>query len=218
MSGAKERELKLSVPTEADLARLEAEFGGTPDAIVQQHNVYFDADRRLSDARWSLRLRREEGRAVLTLKGPRDDGGQRLVSRPETPDVEVDAETADRILAGDDDLLDHLAAGLDGDDLEYVATARAVLDGRKPIVWCEMKNERRKYPLVLSAGTLTLEVDRTDYGRFGRFFEVELEIPADFGDQEATAWLEGRFSALGLDLVEAPGKLVRLQGFLDAET
>ena len=216
VAGARECEIKLAVPDEASLERLEARFGGAPVATVHQDNVYFDAGRRLTDARWGLRLRREDDRSVLTLKGPKERSDGALVSRPETPDVLVDDDVAARILAGDEDPLDHLASGLAGrPELAYVETVRAILDGARVAPWGEMANERRKYPLAVGGRTLLVEVDRTDYGRFGRRFEVELEIPDPALEAEARSWLEGHFSALGLPLEPSPAKMARLFAFLD---
>lgn len=211
--GQREVELKLEVGDEASLRRVEAELGGAPRAIVRQRNVYFDARHRLAAAGWSVRLRVEDGANRLSVKGPRDEDSA-FVTRPETPDVDIDDATRDRILAGEDPIPYLLAALDETAEGVFVRTVQDIVAGMPLLRTGETNNERRKYPVEVAGLSLTAEVDRTDYAEHGIFYEVELEIPGDTSaatKAEVRAWLEGVFTKLGLPIREAPGKLARLR-------
>ncbi len=211
--GQREVELKLEVDDEASLERVEAELGGPPRAVVRQRNVYFDAEHRLAAAGWSVRLRVEDGANRLTVKGPRDEDTT-FVTRPETPDVEVDDAARERILAGEDPIPYLLAALDETAEGVFVRTVQDIVAGRPLTRTGETNNERRKYPVEVEGLSLTLEVDRTDYAEHGVFYEVELEIPGDTTAEKKAAvraWLEGVLTGLGLPIREAPGKLARLR-------
>ncbi|MEQ9495842.1 MAG: CYTH domain-containing protein [Deltaproteobacteria bacterium] len=209
----REVELKWEVDDERGLEQLEAALGGTPAKVVRQRNVYFDAEHRLAAAGWSVRLRVEDGRNRLAIKGPRDDTAG-YVARPETPDVEVDDDARESILDGEDPL-PHLLAALDETpEGVFAQTVQDICAGLPLKRTGETNNERRKYPVSVAGLALTVEIDRTDYAEHGVFYEAELEIPgtADEATRDAVqAWLREIFERLGLPIREAPGKLARLR-------
>lgn len=221
-TGGVEKEFKLAVPNEAKLEQIEATLNGPPK-ILRQHNVYFDAGGKLSDARWSLRLRIENGAGEMTLKGPKTSGdGAMMVSRPETRSIPVDEKQVEALMNNRLDpfeILDRELAGTP--EASYAKAAKKVVGDGKLERQGEIRNERRVYDAKIEGLDLKVEVDRTDYPGHGRFFEIEMEIPASASERQGTAvfdWLKGKIEAQGAPIERAPGKHARLLAFVHGRT
>ena len=98
----REIEFKLSVRGEDDFDRLVSLLGSETrsDDLALQENHFFDTEHRtLRACGLGLRLRFEEKRCLLTVKGPVERSLDGLIERAEE-EIEIDPITAERILAG----------------------------------------------------------------------------------------------------------------------
>jgi uncharacterized protein YjbK len=170
-----ERELKLAL-SEPDAARL-AGMLGPPQAILHQRNHYLDtAQGTLRRLGYGLRLREEDGRRRLTLKGPSVLAGG-MTER-------LELETA--LSAADADLL--LAGALSLGELPLPVPDALTHETGPPrlLVLGMIENERRVFRLRLQEHppdeptAAEVDLDRTRYpdGSFTHELEVEWPHPA----------------------------------------
>jgi adenylate cyclase, class 2 len=100
-SSARRDEIEVKLPADLDAVREKlGTFGALRRALHDEVNdLYDDADGRLSESRRALRLRRADGRAILTYKGPpRFEDGNKI---REEREIEIsDALEAEAILDG----------------------------------------------------------------------------------------------------------------------
>lgn len=157
-----ERELKFLIPNEAAYQNLK-ELLGAPQRTLRQVNYYLDSkDRQVARSRSMVRIRDENGRAVLTYK-------RQLAHRSgylecEEHEEEVPAGWVAELQQGHvpEELwirepLRRLAQDLGSCGLGLVGT---------------ITNERGCYPL---AGGEVAELDRTEFSDGGVDFELEVE-------------------------------------------
>lgn len=167
-----ERELKLAL-SEPEAERLAAALG-PPQAILHQRNHYLDtAQGALRRLGYGLRLREEDGRRRLTLKGPSPSAGG-MTERLEL-EVTVTPAYADLLLAGERSL---------GELPLPVPDALAREAGAQRLLVLGMiENERRVFGLRLRErppdGPVEAEVelDRTHYPDGSVMHELEVEWP-----------------------------------------
>lgn len=190
-----EVELKLNADGPAPLVALAsaARLGGAalgPAHTFDEVDRYLDTpDGRLAGARWACRLRRREGRTLVSLKGPPEPGSGGILHR--RPEVEAPA----------------------GDGIDPAAwpssDARALLDelrGGRPLIellrLVQLRTERSVRSERTELGTLTLDVVHVETGdrRVGTLHVVELELRA--GATEAD---EARLAGLGAALEAIEG-------------
>src|SRR5436190_17371620 len=208
-----EREFKLPLPSEAHFAavleRLRA-LGAELRAPVCQRNHFFDtAERALRRAHIALRLRAEDGRHELCLKGKPRTAGSTLAARPEE-ELALDDATARALLAGTRAPL----AVFEQSPLRdgpLVRLARVLVGGAPLSLLGSFENERTRVgPVPLprdpSATPLVFELDRTHFpgGHIERELEVELPPAADAARIEAA--LHASFADLGVTPRSVPSK------------
>jgi inorganic triphosphatase YgiF len=166
-----EAELKYTASDEQPLLELEdapalgpADLG--PARMTLELDRYLDtADLRLSAARWACRLRRRDGRTIVSLKGPPQHRAGEIVHRrdevegPAGPDLDPQIWPAS---PARDRLLAFTAGGelVERFRLEQERTERSVGVGEMPV------------------GVLSLDRVRVLYreSQAGRMFVVELEL------------------------------------------
>ncbi len=217
--GRREVELKrlLVGPKAGD--RLIAALGAGVREEKTQRNHFFDrSDRRLGRARYSVRLRFEDHRAILGAKGPSRPVGVSTASRDEA-ESDLESFEAEALVQGGIDpittlrqrVLDPAFAGL-WRGLEAAREGRALRN------WGAFENVRRLVPVALPRGQpLLVEVDRTLFpgGRIDE--EVEIELPREELSGEAEAWLEARARAAGIETRVSTPKVARFFASLGAE-
>lgn len=216
--GGMEREFKLELGDARAVARLRAALGPAPERSARQENHFFDTPAGdLRGARLALRLRDEEGRWFLTLKGPRQQAAGALSARAEE-ELELEADAARALLARDGDPLAWFEGRPDG-AVELVRTARAALRGAALARLGSFTNERTRLgPLALGAGlpALVLELDRSRFPDGQEAFELEVELPADAQAPAVEGALRALFARLDLPWRAGENKAARFFRALDA--
>ncbi len=213
-----EREFKLGIPDEVSFDRLLAVAGGQREEPVEQVNHFFDtAKEGLRTRSIGLRIRREAGRFILTLKGPAStETGTALLSERCELESEFPAVEAEATLAGEKsalDLLSYLEA-LPGSD----STTEALLAGVReaaadsPLAWIgAFSNQRTRVrtSLELESGRLpvTLEFDCTYFAEDDVRREVELEIGGGVSIEAVEAALCAFFEREGVMPAPTTSKL-----------
>ena len=223
----REVEFKLRLSGEADLTALADHLDGLHDALAAkaalQVNHFFDtSDWALRGHGCTLRLREEEGRFVVTAKGPGEraaDGA--LTVRPEE-EVQVDASRARQILSGRLSPLEALRARHGGEDTTLSARVAATVGDRALAHVGTFRNERRRTPPLVLDGPdgpleLSLEIDRTEFPLGRVDHELEVEVPAQLAPA-AEAALRSLFGRASLPWRSAPSKAARFFGTLARET
>ena len=178
----REIEFKLSVRGEDDFDRLAHLLGAesNTDAISLQENHFFDTDdRSLRASGLALRLRFEENRRILTVKGPVERSLDGLIERAEE-EIEIDPVTAERILAGVESPLGVLLDGIEAQGIPIVETARTAVVGQPLECVGSFRNLRRYYgPVDIDGLEITFEMDRTEFPGGQIDHEVEIEVQAN---------------------------------------
>ncbi len=184
----REREVKFKIPDQATFERLlRGVTAGKPPAPVLQWNHIFDTpDRALSHDGYRLRLREEEGRWLLTAKGPkrseppeRGSGDESVVDRPEVESA-LSAELAHALIEGRASPLELLSEASDlGPADRSWATALAERYAEPPVeLLGHFVNERTRLPWQSADGLrCTLELDRTHFPGNRTDYELEVELP-----------------------------------------
>ena len=204
-AGGREVEFKFRVDGPEAFAALARAAGATPSAPAVQTNHFFDTpDRALGFRGHTLRLREEDGRFLLTAKGPGERAGV-LSSRAEE-EVEIQKPEAESIIVGGRSPLAALEARAGARARELLATMRAIA-GATPLRRAgSFQNERARLAVTLDVEgrqvPVTFELDRTTFPGGQVHHEVEVEIAdaeaaaveralRDFFDNAGVAWREG---------------------------
>jgi len=208
-----EREFKLRLPGAAHAA-VARRFADWPAARVRQTNHFFDtAGGALRAARLALRLREEDGRFALALKGPELPAAGGLAVRAEVERA-LGAAEARAVLAGERAALDLLAE--EGGAL--VAEARARVAGQPLLRIGGFENERLRLgprPFPAGAAPVVLELDRTRFPDGTLEHELELELPEGADPAALADALQALCAELGIPFESAPSKAARCFRILD---
>ena len=187
-----ERELKIDLqnPQAFDLLLARFSWQGSP---LLQYNYFFDTPEGfLRFHRYALRIRNENGRYLLTVKGPRLSTGDLVVRN------EVECPLPSRIaepLINNPNLFFNFSL--------------------PPFLWLEektdkalksfslmqnlfFKNERHPVYLVTGEGQICLELDKTDYGSKELFYELEAEFPDEEHYEKGRGLIAAVLQELGI--------------------
>lgn len=214
-----EIELKRLLVGEGAADRLVAALGPVAADVTQTNHFFDTPDGRLRQKRFSVRLRDEDGRFILTAKAPSRGVGGSVTARTEA-EAEVETATAQQILAGTLDpattlrqratnpafaeLWDGLEAARTGQPLQRVG---------------QFQNRRRVVAVVLPpALALRVEVDQTHFPNGRVDEEAEIEIPDAELAATVETWLEQRAMAAGIQTQPSSSKLGRFYAALEAIT
>jgi len=217
MGGHVEREFKLELPDEQALARVRHALAAAPARAVRQINHFLDTPAgHLRRARLALRLREEDGRWWLTLKGPRVAAPGALAARAEE-ERELEPAQAAALLAGERDALACFAQGAHAPVPVLVAARAAVGAAALGPIGSFVNERERLGPLALGAlpARLVLELDRTTFPD-GEAHELEVELPPGVEPAELERELRALFARLGLPWRPAGNKAARFFRALEA--
>lgn len=166
---SQETEIKIDLALEVNYQKLLAFFPGEKK-VFRQDNFFFDSvDRLLSRSGWALRLRLEEERASLTLKGTASESRDGLAIRPEIS-ARWDYQRARQAIAEGISSVEILP-------LSIAQQAKMPAAGIKLETMIHFKNYRVSIPQRLANLDLTLEIDRTEFDNGDIDYELEVEIP-----------------------------------------
>jgi uncharacterized protein YjbK len=220
MGTGQEVELKLRVSDYEALKKVAAASGANLDALTpaQQTNHFFDSpDLRLRQARYAVRLRQEDHRFILTVKGAHPDAefGSALAIRIEE-ETDVPPAEAQSMIDGVLSPLAFFRLRVDAEEGE-AAQRRQMLVRRLFDVLGEgtlkrlgqFSNRRWRAPVEILGANLELEFDEATFPGHIVHHEVELEFPRDLGTDEVEAAFRGLFDKAGVEGNQAPGKATR---------
>jgi len=217
--GHREVELKRLLVGANAGDRLIAALGAGVREEKAQRNRFFDTDdRRLGRARYAVRLRFEDQRAIVTAKGPSRAVGGSTASREEA-ESEVESLEAEAVVRGELDPVEVLRRRVS--DPAFAALWRGLETARAGAAlrdWGGFDNVRRVVPVALPGGEpLLVEVDRTVFpgGRIDE--EVEIELPREELAGEVEVWLEARARAAGIETRASTPKVARFFAALGAD-
>lgn len=207
-----EREFKLALADADAAARLRRALPAARSTHVRQTNHFFDTrPGALRALRLALRLRAEEERWFLTLKGPRVQEAGGLAARPEE-ELELEPTRATEILRG----VRAPLAEFPGSSL--VEQARRAVEGQELVHLGAFENERERIgPLRLGAldVPVVLELDRTSYPD-GVAHELEVELPDGLTAEALERELRALWQRLDLPWRAGANKAARFFRLLDA--
>lgn len=206
---SEEVELKLLLDGIDERDRIASALGKRV-ARVEQANVYYDTeDDGLARHRWAVRIRHQDERTVLTLKGEGSSEGEFVVrlelerrlpndAWPKVIRGELDVAAEIRAL-----LAEHgreLPTDLDLGDIEKLGI---------------VSNVRSVY--ALPGTPLLVELDETEYPDFSLRYEAELEVPEGEDRAAATAKLREVFDRAGVPWrPSSESKYARFRAILDS--
>ena len=168
--GSREIEIKLEL-TEDVYGRIRREAGGRELRSETQQNTFFDTeDLRLKREGWALRLRREAGRHVMTLKGlPAGRVGG--VFDREEHEAEVPPEKAEALYGG---------FSVADVGLPPARKLRELFGAIRLRERFRFVNRRTYIPF----GNWVLELDKTEIAHRS-FYELEMEVSAADAERAA---------------------------------
>lgn len=189
---SKEIEIKVDLAVEENRKKLLSFFPGEKK-VLEQENYFFDtAEGLLSQSGWALRLRLEEERASLTLKGTTSESRAGLAIRPEIS-ARWDYERARQALVEG-------MSSVEIVPLSIAEMAKLPAGGVKLEKKIHFKNYRVSIPHRMENLDLILEIDRTEYDNGDVDFELEVEIPDAVLYDSVIAGLESLLRRLEIPL------------------
>lgn len=205
----REIEIKRMLIGDKPIEALTAVLGeGT---VAHQRNFVLDTVQLdLRAARYSLRVRDEDGRFTLTAKGPSTRASASTAVRAEA-EIELSSEQAQQVLEGTLDPLAVLHEKLTTPALLHViAEIERAKRGRTIVVLGNFRNVRRSVPVELPGGVpIVLELDMTTLPNGKVEHEAEIEL-SDAGHAGAVeAWLEQTARTAGIRTASATAKVAR---------
>lgn len=173
----KELELKYIVKHWDDLDKIAGALAATHKRTARQVNTFFDtAEFYLNNNKYSIRLRKEEGTYMLTVKGPALKTLDGVMTEREEQEVRVEQDLAMHILEGNLDPLDVLLRK--NQEAESLAIQiRKLISGKKLMKAGAFINFRETFIIQLDhVGEQEIEMDTVIFPGNMVQFEIEVEI------------------------------------------
>ena len=213
-----EIELKRLLVGDGAADRLVAALGPVAADVTQTNHFFDTSDGRLRQKRFSVRLRDEDGRFILTAKAPSRGVAGSVTSRTEA-EAEVEASMAQQILAGTLDPATTLRQRATDPAFAELWQGLEAARAEQPLQHVgQFQNRRRVVAVVVPpALALRVEVDQTYFpdGRVDE--EAEIEIPDAELAGTVEAWLEQRAIEAGIQTRGSSSKLGRFYAALEAQ-
>lgn len=186
-----EIEIKFRVESEEMLIALENcaknAFPYSSVNQVHQTNYFFDTpDLFVRSQGIGVRLRKEETRYFLTLKGPntsKKKSASTAVTQRLEFETEISETLATQLLSGKHDpiwvveQLDNLEARMKNTRDHLLTLLKSLCEGKTLALIGSFTNTRKILPVTIEGRSMKLEFDRTQFNTSAMQFEVELEIP-----------------------------------------
>jgi uncharacterized protein YjbK len=210
-----EIELKRLLVGEGAADKLIAALGAVASDRVQINHVFDTDGLRLNQQLYALRLRLENGEAILTAKGPDRGLGSYTSVRTEF-EAKIERRLADEILAGRRDALEVLREH--ESDVVCTELWKGIEQARSGHTLREVgrfENRRRAIRVTLPSGlALEVEIDRTRFADGRVDDEVEIEVPREHLVGEVEGWLDQRAAAAGVSTRPSTPKIARFYASL----
>lgn len=209
MSTGQEIEVKRMLVGNEPIEALTALLGeGT---VAKQRNFVLDTTHLdLRAARYSLRVRDQEGAFSLTAKGPSTRATANTSVRSEA-EIELEPGQAAQVLEGALDPLAVLHETLTAHALLHlIAEIERAKKGRSIAVLGDFRNVRRSIPVALPSGLeIVLELDTTTLPNGNVEHEAEIELKDASQAAGVEAWLEQLARKAGIQTAPATAKVAR---------
>jgi uncharacterized protein YjbK len=209
MSTGQEIEVKRMLVGNRPIEALTALLGeGT---VAKQRNFVLDTSHLdLRAARYSLRVRDQDGSYSLTAKGPSTRATASTSVRTEA-EAELEPALAAQVLEGALDPLAVLHETLRAPALLHlIAEIERAKRGRSIEVLGDFRNVRRSIPVVLPSGLkVVLELDTTTLPNGNVEYEAEIELGDASQAADVEAWLEQLVRKAGIHTAPATAKVAR---------
>ncbi len=161
-----EIEIKLDLSSFANYLKLIG-FLGQIDEEIQQRNCYFDTeDRQLSKSDWAFRVRTENDRGLITVKGKTTEPGLAVVRKEIETDISRDDATELIELRRDVMSLDVAPVHFVRDTIGDVSLTRLV----------QFDNTRQCKMFRIGDYEHQLQIDTTRFANGSVNYELELEL------------------------------------------
>jgi uncharacterized protein YjbK len=211
-----EIELKRLLVGDGAADRLVRAIGPVASDVIQINHFFDTPDGRLRQKRFSVRLRDEDGRFILTAKAPSRGVSGSVTTRTEA-EAPIDTAVAQQIMAGTLDavvtLRQHVADPAYAELWQGIDAAQA---GQTLTEVGHFRNRRRTVAVVIPPDlAVRVEIDQTHYpdGRVDE--EAEIEIPDAALAPAVEAWLEELASSAGVETRASSSKLGRFYAALE---
>jgi uncharacterized protein YjbK len=216
-----EKELKLALPSKADLEKVRLLLGGRARAPVRQENHFFDSvGGALDQAKHACRVRREGDEYLVTVKGPTRESQGGLLSERSEEEVKVSADDAAQILQGRKSPLSVFSTK-GGARPAVVAKIEELLANASLVYVGGFKNNRTRVDAELAVGgrptRLVFELDETTFPGNRVDYEFEVEVPAGVDAAALRTTLEALCRRAGVTPGAASSKLKRFMAALRAQ-
>jgi uncharacterized protein YjbK len=210
MASPKEIELKRLLIGDGAADKLIAALGPVASEHRQVNHVFDTVDHGLSRERYAVRLRFEDERPILTIKGPSRAIGAHTSARAEA-EAQIETLTANAILEGRRDAVAVLGERVSASTFcELFAGIERARAGQPLHRLGSFENLRRRvYVRVGPDLPLTVEIDRTEFAHGRVDDEIEIELPREELASTVEAWLEQRAVAAGVHLRSSTAKIAR---------
>lgn len=171
-----EIEINLDLQQEENYNKLIERFG-ISDQPTRQENYFFDSENmELSKNGWALRLRIEDNKSSLTLKGTTAHSSDGLAIRDEI-EISIPDETAKK----------YAENGLKGGNIpdEIARIIQPIVNPRDLIQRIHFVNNRLRVNYSGGDIDLLFEIDRTEFADGSIDFELEIELKDQLSYQKA---------------------------------
>jgi uncharacterized protein YjbK len=194
-----EVELKYEID-KSTYGKIKSYFADSLTEPKQQANIFFDTkDKKLLESRWVLRIRREEGKSFITVKG------ESRVENALHTRVELEEEIPNDVAAS-------FASGFNLSEIDSSPCRKIIksFGDLSLLPFARFTNERIEIPWE----GITLELDRFVIGR-NTFYELEAEIDPERSSDTAHR-IKKLFSEKGWQLAPSTmSKFARTLSLMD---
>lgn len=162
-----EIEIKLDLLSFSNYLKLVGFLGRVEDEELHINGFFDTEDRVLSSDGWSLRVRAEEERGLVTLKGPVQEPGMVAV-RPEL-ESEIPRAVATHVIELKTDIMT-----LPAEPIGYVREKYGSLE---MVRLAHFNNTRQTKDFRIGDYTYTFEIDKIEFSDGSVDYELEVELP-----------------------------------------
>ncbi|MFH1687409.1 MAG: CYTH domain-containing protein [bacterium] len=187
----REIEIKIDLGSFTNYLKLVG-FLGRLDGEVSQRNTFFDTGRQqLMKAGWALRVRVENDRGLLTVKGLHAERGAAMVRRE--IECEIPRSQAESCVQLDTPIM--------ALDLAPVNLIREVVGDADLVVLTAFNNTRQLKSFRIGESDYRLEIDKTEFADGSCDYEIEVELDSEEPIEAVSRGLRKLLESLDIEFV-----------------